>query len=51
MLALILLIFGFVLFVLAGLGVPTPPRLNLLGWGLACVTLAVILERGAPLLR
>lgn len=45
MITLILLVFGFVLFVLAGFGVPTAPRFNLIGWGLACVTLAEILAR------
>jgi hypothetical protein len=49
MLTLILLVFAFVLFVLAGLGVPSSPRFNFLGWGLACVVLAEILGR-APLL-
>ena len=51
MLTLILMVFGFVLFVLAGLGVPSPPRFNLIGWGLACWILAEILSHGAPLLN
>ena len=51
MLQLILMIFGFVLFVLAGLGVPNPPnRWNRVAFGLACWVLAEILGRGAPLL-
>jgi hypothetical protein len=50
MLSLILLVFGFVLFVLAGLGIPSPPRFNLLGFGLACWVLAEILRQGAPLI-
>ena len=50
MVTLILLVFGFVLFVLAGFSVPAGPRWNLIGLGLACVTLAEILSRGAPLL-
>jgi hypothetical protein len=50
MITLILLVFGFVLFVLAGFGVPTAPRFNLLGFGLACCALAEILSR-TPLLR
>jgi hypothetical protein len=47
LLILILLVFAFVLFVLAGLGVPNPPRINFLGWGLACWVLVEILTRGA----
>jgi hypothetical protein len=51
MITLILLVFGFVLFVLAGLGVPNPPvRWNFIGFGLACCALAEILAR-APLLH
>lgn len=45
MISLILLVFGFVLFVLAGFGIPNPPRFNLIGWGLACCTLAEIMAR------
>jgi hypothetical protein len=36
MLTTILLVFAFVLFVLAALNIPSPPRLNLVGAGLAC---------------
>lgn len=43
MLQTILMVFAFVLFVLAGLGVPTPPRFQLIGWGLACWVLSVLL--------
>ncbi len=50
-LTLILLVFAFVLFVLAGLNVPSAPRFNLIGWGLACVTLAEILGRTPGVLR
>jgi len=39
----ILLVFGFVFFVLAGLGIPEPPRFNLIGFGLACCALVAIL--------
>lgn len=46
---LILLIVAFVLFLLAGIGVPSPPRVNLLAWGLACWVLAEILTRGGLL--
>ena len=48
MLTLILLVFAFVLFVLAGIGIPNPPgRWNFIGLGLACWTLAEILK-GVP---
>jgi hypothetical protein len=43
MLQTILMVFAFVLFVLAGLGVPTPPRFQLIGWGLACWVLSILL--------
>jgi hypothetical protein len=43
MLITILLVAAFVLFLLAALGVPEPPRLRL-GWlGAACATLAFLL--------
>lgn len=45
MLPLILLLFAFVLFILAGLGLPQPSRFNFIGWGLACVVLAEVLGR------
>lgn len=45
MITLILLVFAFVLFILAGVGVPTAPRWNLVALGLACVTLAELLGR------
>jgi hypothetical protein len=42
MLGTILMVFAFVLLVLAGFNVPAPPRLSL-GWlGMACWALAVI---------
>ncbi len=47
MLGLILLVFGFVLFVLAALGVVS--RFNLVAAGLACWIFAEILTRGGPL--
>ena len=50
MITLILLVFGFVLFCLAGLGIPSPSRFNLIGFGLACCALAEILSR-APAFR
>ena len=43
LLTLILMVFALVFFVLAGLGLPSPPRLNFLGWGLAFWVLADIL--------
>lgn len=43
MIPLLLLLFAFVLFVLAGLGLPQPARLNFIGWGLACAVLAEII--------
>jgi hypothetical protein len=55
MLTVILLVFAFVLLVIAGwLSSPPEPRLwwgRLLAWGLACAVLAVLLERGSILLR
>jgi hypothetical protein len=49
MLGLILLVFGFVFFVLAALGVVS--RFNLTAAGLACWILTEILTRGGPLLH
>jgi len=43
LLPLILLVAAFVLFVLAALGVPSPPRFNLMAGGLACWVLSVML--------
>lgn len=43
MITTILMVFAFVLFVLAGLNVPAGPRFNLIGWGLACWVLSVLL--------
>jgi len=43
-----LYIVAIVLFVLAGLGTASPPRLNWLGWGLACLTLAMLLGAHGP---
>jgi len=48
MLSLILLIAAFILFVLATLGVPAPPRFNLMAGGLACWVLSLIIV-GHPL--
>lgn len=43
MLGTILMVFAFVLFILARLNVPAGPRFNLIGWGLACWVLDVLL--------
>jgi hypothetical protein len=40
----ILLIFALVMFVLAGLGVAAPRRLQWIGWGLAAWMLVVLLS-------
>lgn len=42
-LEILLLVAAFILFVLATLGVSSPPRFNLIAAGLACATLAVLL--------
>lgn len=39
---LFLIVLALVLFALTGLGIPNPPRVNFLGWGLFCLTLAGI---------
>jgi len=36
MLSTILLVAAFILFILAAIGVPNPPRFNLMAGGLAC---------------
>lgn len=54
MFSLILMVFGFVLFVLAGLGIPgpnPPSRFNLVSFGLACWVLAEILTRAPALMH
>lgn len=48
MLATILFVAAFVLFVLATIGIPNPPRFNLLAAGLACLVGAQLF---GPLLR
>lgn len=48
MLTLMLLVAGFVLFVLAGIGVPSS-RFNLIAFGLACWILTVLLGHGGAL--
>lgn len=42
MLSTILLVAAFVLFVLAAIGIPQPPRFNLMAAGLACWVLALL---------
>jgi hypothetical protein len=39
---LFLLVLALVLFALAGLGVPSHPRFNFIGWGLFCVTASFV---------
>lgn len=53
MISLILLVFAFVLFIVAGVySAPEPPwRSRLVCFGLGCWVLAEILKGGAPLLR
>jgi len=47
---LVLLVFGFVLFIVAGWGSPAPePRWRFISYGLACWIAAEILTRGAGL--
>lgn len=43
MLGNILMVAAFVLFVLSALGVPSPPRFNLMAGGLACWVLAILI--------
>lgn len=53
MLSLILLVFGLVLFIIAGFARPDndPLRVRLVCFGLACMAGAEILARAAPLLH
>lgn len=51
MLILFLIILAAVLFMLAGFGVPTSPRFNLIGWGLFFLTLALLFSRTGIALR
>lgn len=48
MLTTILLVAAFVLFILSAIGVPSPPRFNLMAGGLACWVAAQLF---GPLLR
>lgn len=50
MITLILLIFALVLFILSGLGIPSPSRFNLLAFGLACWVAAELFGRAVPLI-
>ncbi len=43
MIATVLLIAAFILFLLAAIGVPSPPRFNLIAAGLACWVLALLI--------
>ena len=51
MLVLFLMMFGLVMFVLAGLGLPEAPKFKYLGWGLASVCLAFLLTMGPALFQ
>jgi hypothetical protein len=42
---IILLVLGFVLFVLAGLGIPSPSRFNFLSFGLAAWILVDLIDK------
>ena len=42
---LLLLMLGFVLFVLAGLGIPSPSRFNFLSFGLAAWILVALIDK------
>ena len=43
MLVMIAFAFALVFFVLAGVNLPSPPRFNLVAFGLACLTVAFML--------
>ena len=40
---LFLIVLALVLFALAGLGIPSPPRFQFLGWGLFFLTLSQVI--------
>jgi hypothetical protein len=44
---IILLVLGFVLLVLAGLGIPSPSRFNFLSFGLAAWILVVLIDKAS----
>jgi hypothetical protein len=44
MIGTILMVFAFVLLVLAGLGIPTSSKFQLGWWGLACWALSILLS-------
>jgi hypothetical protein len=48
MFSLIFLIAAVILFILAAVGVPTPPRFNLIAAGLACFALSSLLVGRLP---
>ncbi len=48
MVSLIFLIAAVVLFILAAVGVPTPPRFNLIAAGLACLALSSLIVGRLP---
>ena len=48
MFSLIFLIAAVILFILAAIGVPTPPRFNLIAAGLACFALSSLIVGRLP---
>jgi hypothetical protein len=48
MISLILLIAAVVLFILAAVGVPSPPKFNLIAAGLACFALSSLIVGRLP---
>ncbi len=50
MLIMILWVFALVFFILATIGIPSPPRFNFQAAGLTCIALAVLVGQTAPFL-
>lgn len=48
---LFLEVLALVLFVLAGLGIPNPPRFQFVAWGLFCWLLSDVLISAGPAIR
>ncbi len=51
MIPLLLMMAGFVLFVLSGLGIPDASRFRMQSWRLACCTLAIFIWQYPQLLH
>jgi len=47
--AFILWVFALVFFILATVGIPSPPRFNFMAAGLACIALAAVITRALGL--